>query len=198
MSKPLSVNQDLSTSAQGRTQLIQHEGVIRHYYNDSVHNCTFGVGTLAHLGVCSATERHTPVPDDLMATSLQQGITTAENIVKRTVTRTNLTQQQFDALVSFTYNLGPGGAHRVLRLVNSGHFAEAAQTMMQYTHATVRGANGRPKRDKTGHKITQVLRGLVTRRAAESAPFARPAASPSPQPTEAPQGLDLHGPMLLP
>lgn len=190
-----SANENLSMSSQGRTQLILHEGVKRHYYNDAVNNCTFGVGTLAHLGVCSAKEKQTPVPEDLMATSLQRGISDAENIVKRSVKQQVLTQQQFDALVSFTYNLGPGGAHQVLRQVNSGHFTDAAQRMMQYIHATVRGPGGRAKLDKTGHKITQVLRGLVRRRAAESAPFVTSAAS---QTAEKPKTLDLGVPMILP
>jgi GH24 family phage-related lysozyme (muramidase) len=74
-------------------------------------------------------------------------------------------------LVSFTYNVGAGGAHNVLHLVNAGQLSHAAHTMTRYTHATVYGANGQPQRDGSGHIVTRVLPGLIRRRAEESAPF---------------------------
>ncbi len=164
-------NQDLSLSNDGRNQLIRREAIIRHYYNDAVHNCTYGVGTLAHLGPCTSQELLTPVSDDQLATGLQHGIGIAERAVRRNVRGHILTQQQFDALVSFTYNVGAGGARHVLRQVNTGHLSNAAGTMTRYSHATVYGPNGQPERDANGHIITRVLPGLVSRRVEESAPF---------------------------
>jgi lysozyme len=165
------VNQNFSLSHQGRSELVRREGLIRHYYNDSVHNCTYGVGTLAHLGPCTPEDLRSPVSDQLLATSLQRGINMSESAVRRNVTRQPLTQQQFDALVSFTYNVGPGGARNVLRQVNAGRFPSAVQTMMQYIHATVYGPNRQPEQDTNGRVVTRVLPGLVTRRHEESAPF---------------------------
>ena len=124
------VNSDLSLSAQGRADLMRREGVIRHYYNDVVNNCTYGVGSLAHLGPCSPRELQTPLSDTQIVASMQAGVSVAENAIRKNITDRTLTQQQFDALVSFTYNVGAGGAREVLRLVDLGWFNQAAQTMM--------------------------------------------------------------------
>ena len=161
----------LSLSGPGRGQRIHHEGIIRHYYNDSVNNCTYGVGTLAHRGPCTVPELHTHVSDGQRARSMMAGIHRAEIAVRHAVTHQNLNQRQFDSLVSYTYNRGAGGAHPVLRLVNAGHFGAAAQNMGRAIRATVMGPNRKPLLDKNGHHVTRVLPGLITRRAAESAPF---------------------------
>src|ERR1700737_2015330 len=89
-------NQNLSLSNHGRNELVRREGLIRHYYNDSANNCTYGVGTLAHLGPCTPQELHTPVSNEQLVTSLQHGINIAESAVRRNVTRQHLSQQQFD------------------------------------------------------------------------------------------------------
>lgn len=67
-----------------------------------------------------------------------------------------VTDNQFAALVSFTFNLGVGNLRRstLLRLVNAGDFAGAA--------------NEFPKWNKAGGKV---LRGLTRRREAEAALF---------------------------
>lgn len=68
-------------------------------------------------------------------------------------------QNQFDALVSFAYNVGIGAeAHStLLRLVNSGHLQEAADQFLLWCHD-----NG------------QVSEGLLRRRRAERALFLTP------------------------
>ena len=75
-----------------------------------------------------------------------------------------VTQNQFDALVSFAYNVGLDidadtlaeglGDSRLLRFVNAGRFAEAAQEF--------------PKWNKDNGKV---VKGLTRRRAAERALF---------------------------
>lgn len=166
-----SANQNLSLSEPGQAALMRREGVIRHYYNDAVDNCTYGVGTLAHLGACSPQEMHAHVSNHQILAGMQRGIDAAEDAVRREVAHHPLTQAQFDALVSFTYNLGAGGARNVLREVDAGDLNGAANLMMRYVHATVYGKDRKPKRDKQGHIITRVLAGLVTRRHEESAPL---------------------------
>lgn len=70
-----------------------------------------------------------------------------------------LTQDQFDALVSFDFNTGAFGPNsHVTLLVNAGDMAGAMKVLMSYTHGHV-----------NGHLVT--LRGLVRRRAAEKLLF---------------------------
>lgn len=71
-----------------------------------------------------------------------------------------LTQGQFDALVSFVFNVGHGAyAQSTLRkLVNAGDFTAAAEEFCKWVYTT-----------QNGKKI--ILEGLVKRRAAERALF---------------------------
>lgn len=52
------------------------------------------------------------------------------------MTKQDLTQCEFDALVSFAYNVGVGAeSHSTLiKLVNAGHFAAAADQFLQWDH----------------------------------------------------------------
>ena len=70
-----------------------------------------------------------------------------------------LTDNQFGALVSFTFNLGIGNLKKstLLRLVNAGDFVNAAQEFKKWNRAG-------------GH----VLSGLTKRRAAEATLFQTP------------------------
>lgn len=61
-----------------------------------------------------------------------------------------LTQNQFDALVSFAFNLGCGNLANIARTLNTGNYAAATTQMKQYVNA-----GGSP------------LPGLVRRRQAE-------------------------------
>jgi lysozyme len=75
-----------------------------------------------------------------------------------------LNQNQYDALCSFVWNLGPGSmTWDVGRDVRARNFLAAADAMLQY--------------DSAGG---QVLQGLVTRRQAERALFLTPYTSPDP------------------
>jgi hypothetical protein len=64
--------------------------------------------------------------------------------------------------------------------VNDGHLRQAARTMRQYVHATLRGRDGQPVRDRNGRVVTRILSGLVRRRRAESAPFEAQTPQPTP------------------
>jgi len=82
-----------------------------------------------------------------------------ENAVNRLV-KVDLTQNQFDALVSFVYNLGEGAFAKstLLKRLNSGQFEEVPEQLMRWNKARVKG-------------VLQPLRGLTRRRAAEAALF---------------------------
>lgn len=106
---------------------------------------------------------------------LKQDLSSAENAVRRNV-HVPLTQNQFDALVSLTYNVGPNGYPSLLATLNRGDYAGAQRMFGDYVHAG-------------GH----VLPGLVNRRAQEAALFGSSAPSgstgaPSPAPAPSPSG----------
>ena len=90
-----------------------------------------------------------------------------EHIVKQYVT-VPLTQSQYDALVSFVYNLGGGNfrSSTLLKKLNQGLYDEVPEQLMRWNKARVDG------------KLTP-LKGLTRRRSAEAAIFAAEAKLPS-------------------
>lgn len=90
-----------------------------------------------------------------------------ERAVTRLVTR-EVTQHQFDALVSLAYNIGAEGLRgsTVLRKFNAGDIEGAAKAFHLWNKATVKG------------KLT-VLPGLTSRRAREASHFQKPDAKPA-------------------
>ena len=88
---------------------------------------------------------------DLLAKDVSKFATGVTQLVK-----VPITQNQFDALVSFSYNLGLNTFQHssILRLINSGKPVQAAAVIKQYDHA--------------GGKV---VAGLTRRRLAETALF---------------------------
>ena len=84
---------------------------------------------------------------------LREDLAWAQDAVRRNV-HVPITQNQFDALVSLTYNLGANGYPGLLAKLNAGDYKGAQAMFGEYVHA-----GGR------------VLQGLVNRRAKEAALF---------------------------
>jgi len=120
--------------------------------------CTEGVGPLTHWSSDEATEA--------LAVEMRKH----EQAVEKLVT-VPLTQGQFDALVSFSYNVGSGALAKsaILKHLNAGDYARAASHFGDYKKARVQGATAKLYKVADGTLIT--LPGLVTRRAAETALF---------------------------
>lgn len=131
------------------------------YYDDmgpGKGNCTWGPGILAHRGPCTKEELSRTVNQAEVDAEFARRVAKAERIVRRNVTNQALTQAQFDALVSVTYNAGERGASGTFDLVDSGDLNGAAANISKMIKTTVKGK-----------KV--VARGLISRRAEEAAPF---------------------------
>ena len=110
-------------SEQGLDLLIQREGSRNRAYRDSVGILTIGVG---HTGP--------DVHPGLVWTDAQIKDTFAKDIERfeaavNADTKDKLNQHQFDACVSFAFNIGTGGFHRseVLRCILIGAWEGAAR-----------------------------------------------------------------------
>ena len=92
-------------------------------YNDSNGNCTVGYGHLIHMGACSASElAQGAISRQTGLAMLNQDMSAAVAAVNNQV-NVDLTQNQFDAMADFTFNVGAGGLQKsaALQDVNSGN-----------------------------------------------------------------------------
>lgn len=137
-------------SLAGLAHLKQWEGLKLSPYKDSAGLWTIGYGHLLKNG-----EWWDSITEAQASQLLAQDVGTAEDAVNSLV-KVTLSQPQFDALVSFVYNVGVGAFRRstLLKLLNAGDYAGAAAQLPLW-----RKAGG------------QVIQGLVNRRASEVALF---------------------------
>ncbi len=150
-------NELLETSMEGVGLIQTMEGLKLKPYRDAVGVWTVGYGhttiskTLAMAGIVLTEEQAYRL--------LVYDLKDAELAVKRLV-KVRLTQGEFDALVSFTFNLGQGklGTSTLLAKLNAGDHVGAAEEFGRWTRA---GEDHLP--------------GLVKRRIAEKAMFLKTA-----------------------
>lgn len=151
-------------SSLARLTMRNTEKKVLRYYDDGGKgrgNCTWGIGTKAHNGPCNKAELAQVVTDADVEKEFSKRVIVAEKAVQRNVTA-DLTQKQFDAPVSFTYNVGAGAASNVYDILNDGDFDGAAAAILSRVHGHER---------RKGKRVTVFYRGLVPRREQEAAPF---------------------------
>lgn len=139
----------MKTSPRGLALIRQFEGLRLLAYKDAVGVPTIGYGTTR--GVKMGMTITKAQAEEM----LRQDVERFEPEVQRLV-RVPLNQNQWDALLSFTYNLGSANleSSTLLKLLNNGDYRAAADQFPRWNKA--KGA---------------VLNGLTTRRAAERALF---------------------------
>lgn len=169
----------MQTSERGLQLIREAEGLRLKAYRDSVGVATIGYG---HTGRMSPPPvfANTSITRAEAEAYLLSDVKACEEIVRRNVA-VPLTQGQFDALVSWVFNLGEGNLRvsTLLRKLNAGDYKGAAKEFERWVYA--------------GEKV---LPGLVTRRQAERELFERSDAfpqtgdwpKPPPRP-EVPQGF---------
>lgn len=168
-------NAKLDISKAGLELIAGFEGWRAELYNDAVGHCTIGYGHLVHSGPITDADRKGPFGKGITKAKgmelLHQDAQRMVQAVRDTVT-VKLTQGQFDALVSFTFNVGAGNLRK--------------STLLKRVNAKDPGAADEfAKWNKAGGKV---FAGLTRRRAAEAALFrggaapatpAKPAAKPA-------------------
>ncbi len=111
-SEKKSVN-DLTTSEKGVDFIKSFEGKRLELYNDDAGYATIGYGHLVHYGkVGTNTEKEkefkSGITDEKAIELLKQDVKDKGEKYVKSYVSVKLTQEQFDALVSFTFNVGSG------------------------------------------------------------------------------------------
>jgi lysozyme len=144
----------MQTSDKGIALIKEFEGCKLTAYQDSVGVWTIGYGWTQPVDGKPIRAGMT-IKQETAERLLKTGLVSYESDVSRLV-KVGLTQGQFDALVSFTYNLGGRSlsTSTLLRKLNAGDYAGAANEFLHW--------------NKAGGKV---LNGLTRRREAERALF---------------------------
>ena len=144
----------MQTSDKGIALIKQFERCKLTAYQDSVGVWTIGYGWTQPVDGKPIRAGMT-IKQETAERLLKTGLVSYEIDVSRLV-KVSLTQGQFDALVSFTYNLGARSlsTSTLLRKLNAGDYAGAADEFLRW--------------NKAGGKV---LNGLTRRREAERALF---------------------------
>lgn len=135
----------MTFSDKGLKRLERWERDILHVYRDQAGLKTIGIGhllTRSELASGKIVITGTPVEyvngitEQQSLDLLAQDVVPAENAVNSHVTVT-LTQNQFDALVSFTFNCGDGAftGSTLLKVLNQGQYAQVPEQLKRWTYA---------------------------------------------------------------
>lgn len=133
------------------------EGLRITVYKDAAGFPTIGWGHLL-----KPDEHYTQIDRTTATRLLMADVHNTSTLVTNAL-KVDLNQNQFDALISFTFNLGIGSLKQstLLKLVNEADFECAAEEFPKWIYATVDG-------------VKNVLPGLVYRREAEKELFLTP------------------------
>uniref|UniRef100_A0A6M3XRR4 Putative glycoside hydrolase n=1 Tax=viral metagenome TaxID=1070528 RepID=A0A6M3XRR4_9ZZZZ len=129
----------MQVSRDGIELITYFEGFRSLPYLDAAGHPTVGVGHLVRPG----EDFSGGVTPDQARELLRLDLQDAESAVNRLI-YIDLEQHQFDALVSFTFNLGGGALQRstLRRCVNRGNHQEAADQFLRWVYAGGRKLRG--------------------------------------------------------
>jgi lysozyme len=159
---------DMKTSKRGVKFIKQHEGSvidddgIHRMYEDQAGHLTIGYGHLIRPNELKSGIYEEGLTEEEAEDLLARDLSDAEAAVNRLV-EAEINQNQFDAMVSFTFNLGPGAMQNLAEVVNREDWEGAAHKIGLYNKVTD---------PASGKKITS--RGLLRRRTEEIELFKEP------------------------
>ncbi len=147
-------------SKKGARFIATFEGFRSELYDDPAGHCTIGCGHLVHHGRCDGSEPaefRRGITRERALELLLEDAAQAADAVNGSV-HVPLNQHQFDALVSFVFNVGVGafGESTLLKKLNEGRYQDVPKQLERWVKA-----GGR------------TLEGLVRRRKAEGELFAK-------------------------
>jgi lysozyme len=133
----------LKLSAKGVKFVSQWEGFRPNLYNDPKGHCTIGFGHLVHLGHCNGSEParfKSGLTEEQALDLLRHDAHSAAEAVAADV-KVRLNQHQFDALVSFGFNVGNGafGESTLLRRLNKGEYDAVPSELARWTDGGLGG-----------------------------------------------------------
>ena len=137
--------------------LIKHEeAFMSHPYLDVALVPTIGYGTTHYNGGRAVTMSDHSISRDTATLLLRDQIDKHYGKMVNHYVRVPVTQNQFDALVSFAYNVGTGALKHstLLRKLNHGDYDAIPDELLKWTHA--------------GGKV---VKGLIARRKKEASLF---------------------------
>jgi lysozyme len=123
------------TSSEGREFIKRHEGRAANAYSDPRGFPTIGYGHRLTPPDAAALPPNATLSDAAIGALLTQDLEAAERAIYRNVNNVGaLSQRQFDALVSFVFNVGEGTFRnsRMRALINSGNHAGAANEFRRF------------------------------------------------------------------
>ena len=143
----------MKTSSTGLDLIKHFEG-----FEPKAYLCPAGVLTIGYGSTGKHVTRGQTITEAEATALLAKDVVRFENGVNKL--GVTLTQNQFDALVAFVYNVGEGSfnASTLVKRLKAGDMVGAAAQFGVWNKARVKG-------------VLTVLKGLTTRRAAEAALF---------------------------
>jgi lysozyme len=163
------MNEALKTSQAGMEHIKKWEGCVLKQYICPAGKPTIGIG---HV-VLPSEKFPEKITEKEALDLLSKDVARFETAIYKNVS-VPLNQNQFDALVSFLFNVGEGGIVNsgVQRELNANNYDKVPEKLLEWCKF----------KDKNGVKQTNV--GLLNRRKSEAQLFSTPAGSVAPPPVE--------------
>lgn len=131
----------MNIGTSGLNLIKSFEKCILHPYDDGYGFLTIGWGHLIQEGEDFPPQITQAQADALFEKDLARFVADVNKLVK-----VPLTQNQFDALVSFHYNTGGLGGSTLLKKLNQGRTSEAAEEFNKWIYVKKEKSNGLIKR----------------------------------------------------